>query len=89
MQGLTITQSCRRLGGAGADVLTLANQVRALKEDEAQPLKVLEQENSRLKEIVAEQALDISILKDCNRETARRDAVRFLAGRRHASERRA
>jgi hypothetical protein len=33
-----------------------------LKEDEAQRLKALEQENSRLKRIVAEQALDISML---------------------------
>ena len=32
----------------------------ALKEDEAQRLKALEQESSRLKKIVAEQALDIS-----------------------------
>ena len=36
----------------------------ALKEDEAQRLKALEQENARLKRIVAEQALDISMLKD-------------------------
>jgi len=39
----------------------------ALKEDEAQRLKALEQENARLKRIVAEQALDISMLKDVNR----------------------
>lgn len=39
----------------------------ALKEDEAQRLKALEQENSRLKKIVAEQALDISMLRDLRR----------------------
>jgi putative transposase len=38
-----------------------------LKEDEAQRLKALEQENSRLKKIVAEQALDNSLLKDLQR----------------------
>jgi putative transposase len=38
-----------------------------LKEDEAQRLKALEQENRRLKQIVAEQALDISMLKDLER----------------------
>jgi hypothetical protein len=38
-----------------------------LKEDEAQRLKALEQENARLKRIVAEQALDISLLKDLQR----------------------
>lgn len=35
-----------------------------MKEDEAQRLKALEQESVRLKRIVAEQALDISLLKD-------------------------
>ncbi len=39
----------------------------ALKEDEAQRLKALEHENARLKRIVAEQALDISMLKDLQR----------------------
>jgi putative transposase len=65
-----------------------------LKEDEAQRLKALEQENSRLKKIVAEQALDISLLKDLQRgklvsPARRRDAVRFLVRRRRVSERRA
>jgi putative transposase len=39
----------------------------ALKEDEAKRLLLLEQENSRLKRIVAEQALDISMLLDLQR----------------------
>jgi putative transposase len=39
----------------------------ASKEDEAQRLKALKQENARLKKIVAEQALDISMLKDLQR----------------------
>jgi putative transposase len=38
-----------------------------VKEDEAQRLKALEQENGRLKRIVAEQALDISLLRDLRR----------------------
>jgi hypothetical protein len=32
--------------------------------DQAQRLKALEQENSRLKKLVAEQALDLAILKE-------------------------
>jgi hypothetical protein len=35
-----------------------------MKEDEAHRLKALEAENGRLKRIVADQALDISMLKD-------------------------
>lgn len=39
----------------------------ALKEDEAHRLRAMEAENSRLKRIVAEQALDISMLRDLQR----------------------
>jgi transposase-like protein len=39
----------------------------ALKEEEAKRLQLLEQENARLKRIVADQALDISMLKDLQR----------------------
>jgi putative transposase len=65
-QGLTIPQSCKRLGISDQ---TFYRWIKygALKEDEAQRLKTLEQENSRLKKIVAEQALDISMLKDLQR----------------------
>jgi HTH-like domain len=65
-------KSCRRRSTDGVI------KCGALKEDEAQRLKALEQENARLKKIVAEQALDISLLKD-----------RFLVRRREVSERRA
>jgi hypothetical protein len=39
----------------------------ALKEEEAKRLQLLEQENARLKRIVADQALDISMLRDLQR----------------------
>jgi transposase len=65
-QGMTIPQSCKRLG---ISEQTFYRWIKygALKEDEAQRLKALEQENARLKRIVAEQALDISLLKDLQR----------------------
>ncbi|TMF85545.1 MAG: hypothetical protein E6I08_13560 [Chloroflexi bacterium] len=66
-EGLTIPQTCKRAADLGPDLLPLAANYGALKEDEAQRLKALEQENSRLKRIVAEQALDISMLKDVAR----------------------
>ena len=37
-----------------------------MNKDEAKRLKLLEKENVRLKKLVAEQALDIEILKDVN-----------------------
>jgi transposase-like protein len=64
-QGLTIPQSCKRLGISDQTFYRWRIKYGAL--DEAQRLKALEQENSRLKKIVAEQALDISMLKDLQR----------------------
>jgi putative transposase len=66
-QGLTIAQVCKRLGISDQTFFRWRIKYGALKEDEAQRLKALEQENSRLKRIVAEQALDISLLKDLQR----------------------
>jgi putative transposase len=66
-QGLTIPQLCKRLGISEQTFYRWRIKFGALKEDEAQRLRALEQENSRLKKIVAEQALDISMLKDLQR----------------------
>lgn len=66
-QGLTIAQMCKRLGISDQTFFRWRIRYGALKEDEAQRLKALESENSRLKRIVAEQALDISMLKDLER----------------------
>ena len=63
-QGLTIPQACKRIGISDQTFYRWRRRYGALQEDEAQRLKALEQENSRLKRIVAEQALDISMLKD-------------------------
>ena len=66
-EGLTIPQACKRLGISDQTFYRWRIRYGALKEDEAQRLKALESENSRLKKIVAEQALDISLLKDLQR----------------------
>lgn len=63
-QGMTIPQVCKKLGVSDQTFYRWRLKYGALKEDEAQRLKALEQENARLKRIVAEQALDISMLKD-------------------------
>src|SRR6266566_8293258 len=67
-QGLTIPQACKRLGISDQTFYRWRIKYGALKEDEAQRLKALEQENARLKKIVAEQALDISMLRDLHGE---------------------
>jgi putative transposase len=63
-QGMTIPQVCKRLKISEQTFYRWRTKYGALKEDEAQRLKALEAENARLKRIVAEQALDISMLKD-------------------------
>ena len=66
-QGLTVAQRCKRLGISDQTFFRWRIKYGALKEDEAQRLRALEQENGRLKKIVAEQALDISMLRDLQR----------------------
>jgi putative transposase len=66
-QGYTVAQRCKRLGISDQTFFRWRIRYGALKEDEAQRLRALEQENSRLKKIVADQALDISMLKELSR----------------------
>jgi putative transposase len=66
-QGATIPQVCKKLGCAEQTFYRWRRMYGSMKEDEAIRLKTLEQENARLKRIVADQALDISMLKDLNR----------------------
>lgn len=63
-QGLTIPQACKRIGVSDQTFYRWRLKYGALKEDEAQRLKALEQENARLKRIVADLTLDLSMLKD-------------------------
>jgi putative transposase len=66
-EGLSIPAAAKRIGISDQTFYRWRLKYGALKEDEAQRLKALEQENSRLKKIVAEQALEISLLKDLQR----------------------
>jgi transposase-like protein len=66
-QGATVPQVCKKLGCSEQTFYRWRTKYGALKEDEAHRLRTLEQENARLKRIVAEQALDISMLKDLSR----------------------
>ena len=46
------------------------NQYSGMKADDAKRPKELEKENSRLKKLVAEQVLDIDMLKELSRDAA-------------------
>ena len=63
-EGATVAEVCRELEVSEATYHRWARRYGAMKEDELRRLKALEKENARLKKIVADQAVDISILKE-------------------------
>jgi putative transposase len=65
-QGLKVAEICRKHGIADQTFHNWKKKYGGLTEDELRKLRQLEQENSRLKRLVADQALDIQILKDVN-----------------------
>jgi transposase len=66
-QGMSIPLASKKVGITDQTFYRWRTRYGSLKEDEAKRLQLLEQENSRLKRIIAEQALDISMLKDLTR----------------------
>lgn len=62
--GASIEQICKQLEISQATYHKWRNQYGGIKADEMKRLKELERENARLKKIVADQAVDISILKE-------------------------
>jgi putative transposase len=65
--GSTIAAMCQKLALSEQTYHRWRNQYGGMKQDEMKRLKELEAENARLKRLVAQQALDIQML----RETAR------------------
>ncbi len=62
--GATIGQICQKLAIAEQTFHRWRNQYGGMKVKDAKRLKELEQENARLKRLVADQALDMTILKE-------------------------
>ncbi len=62
--GTSIPEVARKLGISEATFHRWRNQYGGMKADAMKRLKELEKENARLKKIVADQAVDISILKE-------------------------
>ena len=68
--GASVPEVARRLGISEATFHRWRNHYGGMKADAMKRLKELVKENSRLKKIVANQALDITILKEVSRETS-------------------
>ena len=62
--GAKVTELCRRHGISDATFYTWRSRYGGLEVPEMRRLRQLEEENRRLKAIVAEQALDLRALKD-------------------------
>ena len=65
--GASLGQVCQKLEVCEATLHRWRNQYGGLKSSEAKRLKELELENARLKRLVADQALDLQILKEAAR----------------------
>ena len=63
-QGETVGQVVRRLGVSEQSYYRWRREYGGMRVDQATRLKELERENARLKRLVAEQALDNSILRE-------------------------
>ena len=63
-QGESVAQVARRLGVAEPTYYRWRREFGGMRVDQAKRLKELERENARLKRLVAEQALDNSILRE-------------------------
>ncbi|GJM44085.1 MAG: transposase [Gemmatimonadota bacterium] len=63
-KGATTTQVCKKLGITNQTYYRWRKEYGGLRIDQAKRLKELERENSRLKKLVADLALDKAILKE-------------------------
>ena len=63
-QGQTVGAVCKQIGVTQQTYYRWRKEYGGLQVDQAKRLKDLEKENSRLKKLVADQALDISILRE-------------------------
>jgi putative transposase len=63
-RGATLEEAAKKVGVTSQTVIRWKNEFGGLKVDQAKRLKELEHENARLKRIVANQALENSMLKE-------------------------
>jgi len=66
-EGTSLVEVCKHSAVSEQTYYRWRNQYGGMKADDAKRLRELERENARLKRIVADQALDIDMLKELNR----------------------
>ena len=65
-QGMTVPQAARQLGITAQTYYRWRREYGGMRIDQAKRLKELERENARLRKVVADQALDMAILKEAS-----------------------
>ena len=65
-KGQTTAEVCRKLGISEQTYYRWRKEYGSLRVDQVRRLKELERENARLKRLVADQALDLAILKEAS-----------------------
>jgi transposase-like protein len=63
-RGMDVAAACRKIGVTEQTYYRWRKEYGGLRIEQAKRLKALEKENQRLKKVVADQALDNSILKE-------------------------
>ena len=63
-KGQSTSQVCKKLGVSDQTYYRWRREFGGLRMEQAKRLKLLEKENTRLKRLVADQAIDIAILKE-------------------------
>ena len=66
-QGVKVEDICRKMGISEATFYAWKKKYGGMKADEAKRLEELEQENGRLKKLVADLSLDVQMLKEIAR----------------------
>ncbi len=66
VKGQTTGEVCRKLGITEQTYYRWRKEYGSLRVDQVRRLKELERENGRLKKLVADQALDLAILKEAS-----------------------
>jgi len=66
-RGLSAAEAVKKAGITEQTFYRWKKEYGGLRVDQAKRLKVLEEENARLKRVVADQALDISILREVSK----------------------
>lgn len=64
--GMSIAAVCRKYGVCEGTVYRWREKFGGMEVSEAKRLRALEEENRRLRHIISEQALDITVLKELN-----------------------